>query len=103
MADFRPMTEAELRALQALAALQRKLGRLEVRLAIKQAQIRVARTLKAARPMHKLTDVRWHAQITAAEAHALQSLGRGIATRRLLTKMLTRTVVRVEAALGAQR
>lgn len=90
MADFRPVTDRELKILRGLTATERHLRRLEVRLAIKRARIRVAHTLKAARPMRTVTDIRWHSEVTAREARALRALASGLSARRVFRRVRDR-------------
>jgi hypothetical protein len=95
LSDFRAATPRELKALRALNAVQRQLRRLVLRMTIKRARIRVARTLKAARSMDTITDIRWHAGITTREAEALHALARGLMAQRVFTKARAR----IEAAV----
>jgi hypothetical protein len=92
MPDFRPATDVELKSLRALQAMQRQMRRLDLRLATNGARVRVARTLKRVRGMRKLTDLQWHAQITAREADALEFLAHGVRARRVFVKLLASAV-----------
>lgn len=94
MPDFKPATEAEQRTLRALLAAQRQVRRVDLRIAIKQSHVRLARTLKAARPMTRVSDLLWHAQITAREAHSLGTLARAVRSRRVLAKALDKLMLR---------
>lgn len=76
MPDFRPATEQELKLLRALRITQRLQRRVQVRQAINQSHVRLARVLKAARPMQRVSELLWHAQITQHEAAALATLAR---------------------------
>lgn len=76
MADFRPATAAEIKALRALGITQRLNRRAQVRHDLRLAQVRLARVLKPLRPMQRVSDLLWHAQITQHEASALATLAR---------------------------
>ncbi len=76
MADFRPVTELETKALRALDITQRLNRRAQVRRELRLSQVRLARVLKPLRPMQRVSDLLWHAQITAHEASALAVLAR---------------------------
>jgi hypothetical protein len=95
LADFREATAAELKALRGLRAMQRRVRRLDVRLATNSARVRVARSLKAVRGMSRLTDLRWHAQITTREAQALTFLARGTQARRVFVKLLSKSIAKL--------
>jgi hypothetical protein len=96
LSDFRPATEAEEKTLRALTAVQRQLRRLDLRLVTQNSRVRLARTLKAARGLRRLTDLRWHAQITAREADALETLAKIVRSRRVFEKARAAVVKRIE-------
>ncbi len=76
MPDFRPATETETKALRALRITQQLQRRVEVRQAIHRAQVRLARTLEPLRPMQRVSDLLWHAQMAEHKARALHALAR---------------------------
>jgi len=76
MSDFRPATDLELKTLRALRITQRLQRRVAVRQAIRSSHVRLARVLKQVRPMQRVSDLLWHAQITQHEAAALAVLAR---------------------------
>lgn len=76
MADFRPATAVELKALRALNITQQLNRRALVRRDLRMAQVRLARILKPLRPMQRVSDLLWHAQVTQHEASALATLAR---------------------------
>jgi hypothetical protein len=96
MPDFRAATDGELKALRALKAVQRQVRRVDVRLAANGARVRVARAMKAVRGMRRLTDLRWHAQITAREADALNFMARAAKARRVFVKWLVQATERLK-------
>lgn len=87
MADFRPATKEELKALKGLRAMQRQLRRVDLRLTTNHSRVRVARVLKSVRGLRTVTDLRWQAQITTREAQALHFLANGTKARRTFARL----------------
>ena len=92
MADFNPVTPTELASLRALRVARRLLRRLDLRVTIHRARVRVARGLKGARNMRTAADLRFHASITEREARSLQALANGVSGRRAYEKVLQRAL-----------
>jgi hypothetical protein len=97
MSAFQPLTDEQATALKALTVIQRKMRRLEVRLTLKESRVRVARALRPVRGLRKLSDLRWHAQISLAEGRALNALARGLAAKKVFMKILKATRARVDS------
>jgi hypothetical protein len=92
MPDFVAATSSELAALRAMRVAHRLLRRVEVRIALHRARVRVARTLKAARDMRTVTDLRFQASVTEREARSLQTLADAVRGRRTVEKALKRAL-----------
>ena len=96
MPDFRPATAAELKTLKALGILQEQVRRLDARLATKWARVRLARTLKAVRSTRTVSDLKWHAQVTAREAEALYAIARARKARPVFEAQLKSVRTRLD-------